>query len=468
MTKINPSILRFTMISALCAVALLTSTASAQVQINCGGAASGSFIADADFTGGTEANTTAAITIPAAILNPAPQAVYQTERWGASTYTIPNLTPGQTYTVRLHFAEFYWTTAGQREFGVNINGAQVLPALPAAAGTFDIVATVGAPNTALVEAIQATANTAGQIVIQFIVGSADQPKISGIEVFASAPFGIDAGGVGAGTFMADLYFAGGTAATHSNAVDTSLLPAPVPPQEVLETERYGASTYTIPNLVPGQSYSVGLYFSENYFAAAGQREFNVSINGTAVLTNFDIYAATGAEYKAILKTYTATANAAGQIVIAFTNGAANNAKVDAIQIQSLNTTSPTIASLSPTSGLAGSAVTIAGTNFGATQGTSILGKLFADSAYAGRFSMNGSAKVRRARHRNRQRSDRAKGFVVAAQTLDRGPPYNVASLGFEWSLFIDRQGGRRSLIVSGIERRASRICRRRIRVRHKF
>ncbi len=358
------------MISALCAVALLTSTASAQVQINCGGAASGSFIADADFTGGTEANTTAAITIPAAILNPAPQAVYQTERWGASTYTIPNLTPGQTYTVRLHFAEFYWTTAGQREFGVNINGAQVLPALPAAAGTFDIVATVGAPNTALVEAIQATANTAGQIVIQFIVGSADQPKISGIEVFASAPFGIDAGGVGAGTFMADLYFAGGTAATHSNAVDTSLLPAPVPPQEVLETERYGASTYTIPNLVPGQSYSVGLYFSENYFAAAGQREFNVSINGTAVLTNFDIYAATGAEYKAILKTYTATANAAGQIVIAFTNGAANNAKVDAIQIQSLNTTSPTIASLSPTSGLAGSAVTIAGTNFGATQGTS--------------------------------------------------------------------------------------------------
>ena len=115
---------------------------------------------------------------------------------------------------------------------------------------------------------------------------------------------------------------------------------------------------------------MGLYFSENYFAASGQREFNVSINGTAVLTNYDIYAATGAEYKAILKTYTATANAAGQIVIAFTNGASNNAKVDAIQIQSLNTTSPTIASLSPTSGLAGNSVTISGTNFGSIQGTS--------------------------------------------------------------------------------------------------
>ena len=40
---------------------------------------------------------------------------------------------------------------------------------------------------------------------------------------------------------------------------------------------------------------------------------------------------------------------------------------------------------------------------------------------------------------------------------DRGPPYNVASLGFEWSLFIDRQGGQRSLIVSEIDRRASRF-----------
>ena len=44
-----------------------------------------------------------------------------------------------------------------------------------------------------------------------------------------------------------------------------------------------------------------------------------------------------------------------------------------------------------------------------------------------------------------------------AETLGGEPPYNVASLGFEWSSFIERQGGRRPLIVSGIERRASRF-----------
>src|SRR5271170_6399572 len=38
-----------------------------------------------------------------------------------------------------------------------------------------------------------------------------------------------------------------------------------------------------------------------------------------------------------------------------------------------------------------------------------------------------------------------------------GPPYNVASLGFEWSWFVERQGGRRPLLVPGIERRASRF-----------
>src|SRR5208282_4390925 len=44
-----------------------------------------------------------------------------------------------------------------------------------------------------------------------------------------------------------------------------------------------------------------------------------------------------------------------------------------------------------------------------------------------------------------------------AEAMGGGPPYNVASLGFEWSSFIERQGGRRPLIVSGIERQASRF-----------
>jgi hypothetical protein len=41
------------------------------------------------------------------VADPAPQAVYDTERYGNFTYTVPGLTPGAAYTVRLHFAEIY-------------------------------------------------------------------------------------------------------------------------------------------------------------------------------------------------------------------------------------------------------------------------------------------------------------------------------------------------------------------------
>ena len=43
--------------------------------------------------------------------------------------------------------------------------------------------------------------------------------------------------------------------------------------------------------------------------------FNVSINGSQVLTNFDIVAAAGAKNKAIVKPFTLNANASGQYLI---------------------------------------------------------------------------------------------------------------------------------------------------------
>src|SRR5580698_2331423 len=111
---------------------------------------------------------------------------------------------------------------------------------------------------------------------------------------------IDAGGAASGTWVADEYYSGGTTSNTSASINTSLVANPAP-QEVYQTERYGDFTYTIPNLTAGASYTVNLSFAEIYWTAAGKREFNVLINGTQVLTNFDVFATAGGENIAIVK-----------------------------------------------------------------------------------------------------------------------------------------------------------------------
>ena len=47
---------------------------------------------------------------------------------------------------------------------------------------FDIFATAGGQNKALVEQTTATANSSGQIVVLFTQGTADNPEVAGVEV----------------------------------------------------------------------------------------------------------------------------------------------------------------------------------------------------------------------------------------------------------------------------------------------
>jgi hypothetical protein len=372
-------------------------------------------------------------------------AVYQNGRNGTITYTIPGLTAGNSYTVLLHFAETYFTAAGNREFNVAINGTSVLT-------NFDIIGTVGAENAALVEIFTARANSSGQIVIAFTSGAVNQPLVMGIEVrtisgascaaVTSAPTGLTAtaqsssaigltwtaptppancsissysvygsttsgftpsssnllsstvtgtsytntglaasttyyyvveatdlfgksaastqasattkptgsggdfiainfegpaesnSGGGDASFVADVDFSGGGASTPTtHAISTTAAGANAAPMAVYQTQRDGTFTYTIPGMVAGSQHTVLLHFAEIYFTAAGDREFNVAINGTNVLTNFDVYAAAGGEYIAVVKTFTATANSSGQIVVAFTSGAVNQPSAAGLEIR---------------------------------------------------------------------------------------------------------------------------------------
>ena len=120
---------------------------------------------DFGFLGGNTSITNAGIA------GTATPALYQTNRWGAFTYQFA--APNGNYTVNLKFAETYFTSPGSRVFSVAINGTQVLT-------DFDIVAQAGT-LTALDKSIPVSV-TNGQITIQFIPGSADQPIVSGVEI----------------------------------------------------------------------------------------------------------------------------------------------------------------------------------------------------------------------------------------------------------------------------------------------
>jgi hypothetical protein len=74
----------------------------------------------------------------------------------------------------------------------------------------------------------------------------------------STPVSIDAGGVASGSWAADEDFSGGTALTYTNAVTTSLLSGTIPPQTMLQSQRYGSFTYTIPGYTSGSSHTVTL------------------------------------------------------------------------------------------------------------------------------------------------------------------------------------------------------------------
>jgi hypothetical protein len=130
----------------------------------------GSYTADEDRIGssmGTDSVPAAIDMSGVAFQSPAPAAIYQGERYGSSfTYALPNLTPAKLYTVRLHFAETFYTSTGGREFNVLINGKQVLT-------NFDIVDAAGAGFKANIQTFTATASSEGSVTIQFTKGQSD-------------------------------------------------------------------------------------------------------------------------------------------------------------------------------------------------------------------------------------------------------------------------------------------------------
>jgi Malectin domain len=149
---------------------------------------------------------------------------------------------------------------------------------------------------------------------------------------------INAGGPAVSPFTADADFSGGRTINHANTIDLTHATNPAP-MAVYQTSRIATTTtngvttftYTFTGFGAATPHQVRLHFAETFWTAPGKRTFNVAINGTTVLSRFDIFATAGAANRANIQQFSATADSSGSIVITFTS-VIDNALISGIEI----------------------------------------------------------------------------------------------------------------------------------------
>ncbi len=170
-------------------------------------------------------------------------------------------------------------------------------------------------------------------------GDKDRVDADAITLRVNAGGGAYTDGAGQVWAADNAFFGGSTASTGSAIANTADDP-------LYQSERYGDFRYQFPT-GPG-SYTVTLKFAEIYHSAAGQRVFDVLLEGQLVLDNFDIVQAAGGPNRAVDRTFTATVTG-NNLDIEFRT-VVDNAKVSAIQVLSTSpgaTPTPTRTPTSP-------------------------------------------------------------------------------------------------------------------------
>lgn len=123
-------------------------------------------------------------------------------------------------------------------------------------------------------------------------------------------------------YSADAYYSGGSVQVSTRAV------AGTDDDVLYNNWRYGDFAYHIP--VFDGAYTVELQFADTYNNAPGQRIFDVAIEGTTVLDDFDIIASVGVD-TATIRRFDVTVTD-GTLDIAFSNGSAGSARIDALRV----------------------------------------------------------------------------------------------------------------------------------------
>jgi hypothetical protein len=259
-------------------------------------------------------------------------AIYQHARSGEYfAYDIP-LRPG-VYEMRLLFAESAEVAIqgsvgeGARSFHVTANGVQILPPIDGHhMRELDVVADAGGSNTADVKVFKDISPGAdGKLHLRF-AGRNNRALLNGIEIVpgvngrmrtlrwraGETPYTDQEGNL----WLADRYFQGGRFSRFHAVVGRTADPG------LYESERFGSFQYSIP--VPaGSSYTVRVYFAENYFGgwaapAWPPRLFNVYANHSPLLRDFDLSREAGGAVTALCKTFRGIKpNSFDKIVLSF-------------------------------------------------------------------------------------------------------------------------------------------------------
>ena len=162
--------------------------------------------------------------------------------------------------------------------------------------------------------------------LAYLGGGGHPSLLAQVRISCGGPGGTDAAGT---VWSPDMGFSGGSAYTDCGTSATPVCPANLTvPFLAL---RYGKSfTYSF-QVTPGY-YLVTLGLLEPTYTSVKQRLMSVTVNGTAALTNFDIFAAAGA-MTPILEAFPAVVTN-GTLTLAF-SASKSSAVVSSIQLDNL-------------------------------------------------------------------------------------------------------------------------------------
>jgi hypothetical protein len=252
--------------------------------------------------------------------------LFRDQRFSYSPLTYSFTVPNGTYQVKLLFAELNTERTGQRLFHVDINGNRTLSnfdvftaaggGLRAVERTFPVSVVDGSirilltavQSSAIINAIEITqGSTSSFTPIRFNAGS-------------NVPYVDPQGQV----WAADQFFdTGFTFTTNDPVVNTDAGP-------LFQIQRFANWPMNYRIAVPNGNYQVRLLFAELSREQTGERQFHVDLNGSRVLTNFDVFTEAGGVRRAVDRKFPVSV-VNGQIQITFT-AVRSSAVVNGIEI----------------------------------------------------------------------------------------------------------------------------------------